>query len=122
MLLDIFTQFETECTQTLDAQLPIPAYDYVLKCSHIFNLLDARGAISATERQAYILRVRNLAKRCCEAYLASVDNTEEEVELRHDFVPVAEITEITQLDEITEISESPEAQKVSERTQKGGEA
>jgi glycyl-tRNA synthetase alpha chain len=82
MLLDLFGQFEGECDQTLQAKLPIPAYDYVLKCSHIFNLLDARGAISATERQAYILRVRNLAKRCCEAYLDSLsvvcDNAVEE--------------------------------------------
>jgi len=73
MLLDVFNKFEAECVQSLEAGLPIPAYDYVLKCSHIFNLLDARGAISATERQAYILRVRKLAKRCCEGYLASTN-------------------------------------------------
>ncbi|MCL2680555.1 MAG: glycine--tRNA ligase subunit alpha [Coriobacteriia bacterium] len=72
-LLDLFAQFEAECVHTLAAQLPIPAYDYVLKCSHVFNLLDARGAISATERQAYILRVRDLAKRCCAAYLQPAD-------------------------------------------------
>jgi len=68
-LLNLFQQFETECARVLEADLPIPAYDYVLKCSHVFNLLDARGAISATERQGYILRVRDLAKRCCGAYL-----------------------------------------------------
>jgi len=112
MLLDIFTQFEAECTQALEAQLPIPAYDYVLKCSHIFNLLDARGAISATERQAYILRVRNLAKRCCEAYLASVSSAEEELELRHDFVPITEFTEIT---------EGSKTLESSEKSQKGGD-
>lgn len=50
----------------------LPAYDYVLKCSHAFNLLDARGAISVTERQGYILRVRALAKSCCAAYLEPV--------------------------------------------------
>ena len=48
------------------------AYDYVLKCSHAFNLLDARGVISATERMGYILRVRTIAKACCKAYLEKV--------------------------------------------------
>ncbi|MCL6612800.1 MAG: glycine--tRNA ligase subunit alpha, partial [Peptococcaceae bacterium] len=47
----------------------LPAYDYVLKCSHTFNLLDARGAISVTERTGYIHRVRNLARACAEAYV-----------------------------------------------------
>ena len=51
-------------------QLVFPAYDYVLKCSHSFNMLDARGAISVTERAHYIGRVRNLAKLCAEAYVA----------------------------------------------------
>ena len=49
--------------------LPLPAYDYCLKCSHTFNMLDARGAISVTERAGYIGRVRTLARRCAEAYL-----------------------------------------------------
>ena len=52
--------------------LPLPAYDYVLKCSHAFNLLDARGVISATERMGYILRVRTIAKACCASYLEHV--------------------------------------------------
>jgi glycyl-tRNA synthetase alpha chain len=69
LLLQLFTQFEGECVHALEAGLALPAYDYVLKCSHVFNLLDARGAVSATERQGYILRVRTLAKRCCEAYV-----------------------------------------------------
>ena len=47
----------------------LPAYDQAIKASHIFNLLDARGVISVTERQAYILRVRDLAKACCAAWL-----------------------------------------------------
>ncbi len=51
--------------------LPLPAYDYTMKASHTFNLLDARGVISVTERQAYIGRVRALAKACCEAWVAS---------------------------------------------------
>jgi len=50
-------------------QLPQPAYDYVLKCSHLFNLLDARGAISVTERTGYIARVRNLARTVAREYL-----------------------------------------------------
>jgi glycyl-tRNA synthetase alpha chain len=51
--------------------LPLPAYDQCLKASHLFNLLDARGVISVTERQAYILRVRQMTNSCCEAWLAS---------------------------------------------------
>ena len=53
-----FDEYEAECHKCLDAGQPLPAYDCVLKCSHAFNLLDSRGAISATERAAYILRVR----------------------------------------------------------------
>ena len=67
----LFTQFdayERECLRTLEAGYVLPAYSYVLKCSHTFNLLDARGAVSVTERAAYILRVRTLAKACCAAY------------------------------------------------------
>ncbi|MCL2883224.1 MAG: glycine--tRNA ligase subunit alpha, partial [Coriobacteriia bacterium] len=65
-----FNAYERECQRVLDAGLPLPAYDCVLRCSHAFNLLDARGAIAATERMGYILRVRTLAKACCEAYAA----------------------------------------------------
>jgi glycyl-tRNA synthetase alpha chain len=54
----------------LEAGAPLPAYDYVLKCSHAFNLLDARGAIAVAERVSFIGRVRALAKACCEAYVA----------------------------------------------------
>jgi tetrameric-type glycyl-tRNA synthetase beta subunit/tetrameric-type glycyl-tRNA synthetase alpha subunit len=68
-LFSDFDNWERECQRVLDAGLPLPAYDCVLKCSHTFNLLDARGAISATERMGYILRVRALAKACCEAYI-----------------------------------------------------
>jgi len=76
MLLGLFTTFEGECKRTLEAGYVLPAYDYVLKCSHAFNLLDARGAISVTERQGYILRVRTIAKACCEAYLELVTPAE----------------------------------------------
>ena len=64
-----FADHETEAGTLLDRALPLPAYDQVLKCSHTFNLLDARGAISVTERAAYIGRVRNLARRVAEVYL-----------------------------------------------------
>ncbi|HMI95032.1 MAG TPA: glycine--tRNA ligase subunit alpha [Micropepsaceae bacterium] len=66
-----FADAEKECKSLLDAGLALPAYDQCLKASHNFNLLDARGVISVTERAAYIGRVRTLAKACCEAWLAS---------------------------------------------------
>lgn len=72
MLLELFRTYEAECKRILEAGKVLPAYDYVLKCSHVFNLLDARGAISVTERQAYILRVRDIAKACCAAYMELV--------------------------------------------------
>jgi glycyl-tRNA synthetase alpha chain len=59
---------ERESGRLIDAGLPLPAYEMVLKASHTFNLLDARSAISVTERQRYILRVRTLARRVAEAY------------------------------------------------------
>lgn len=71
-----FNDFEQECHVALEHNLPLPAYDCVLKCSHAFNILDARGALSATERTAYILRVRTLAKLCCESYLEHVASKE----------------------------------------------
>ncbi len=67
-----FADAEKECTALLgagDRKLALPAYDQCIKASHTFNLLDARGVISVTERQAYIGRVRALAKACCEAWL-----------------------------------------------------
>jgi glycyl-tRNA synthetase alpha chain len=64
-----FGEHEAECRVLLERRLPLPAYDQVLKASHTFNLLDARGAISATERAAYIGRVRNLAREVAHAYL-----------------------------------------------------
>ncbi|MDF3073062.1 MAG: glyQ [Alphaproteobacteria bacterium] len=70
-LFQHFKDAEAECQALLDANLALPAYDQCIKASHNFNLLDARGVISVTERQAYIGRVRNLAKACCEAWLKS---------------------------------------------------
>ena len=64
-----FGEHEEECRLLLERGLPLPAYDQVLKASHTFNLLDARGALSATERAAYIGRVRNLAREVAQAYL-----------------------------------------------------
>jgi glycyl-tRNA synthetase alpha chain len=64
-----FAEHEAECAHLVERALPLPAYDQILKASHTFNLLDARGALSVTERAAYILRVRNLAKSVCQLYL-----------------------------------------------------
>ena len=70
MLAGLFDMYEAECRRLLQLDLVLPAYDYVLKCSHAFNLLDARGAISVTQRTGYIARVRNLARACARTYLA----------------------------------------------------
>jgi len=78
MLLRHFRDAEAECKSLLDKGssadrhlMALPAYDQCIKASHVFNLLDARGVISVTERQSYILRVRELAKACCGAWLAT---------------------------------------------------
>ncbi len=68
-LLAHFADAEEECASLLGAGLPLPAYDQCIKASHFFNLLDARGVISVTERQSYLLRVRELTKGCCESWL-----------------------------------------------------
>lgn len=70
MLTRHFEDSERECAALLGHGLALPAYDHCIKSSHLFNLLDARGVISVTERAAYIGRVRALAKGCCEAWLA----------------------------------------------------
>ncbi|MCF8028069.1 MAG: glycine--tRNA ligase subunit alpha [Desulfobacteraceae bacterium] len=69
MLQKCFARFETESKRTAARDLVLPAYEYCLKCSHTFNLLEARGAISVTERTGYIARIRNLARKCAEVYL-----------------------------------------------------
>ncbi len=69
MLFSLFNMFEKESQHLIANKLAIPAYDYTLKCSHIFNLLDARNAISVTERTGYIGRVRELAKKCAQLYI-----------------------------------------------------
>ncbi len=70
-LFDQFHAHETECHTLIEAMLPIPAYESVIKASHVFNLLDARHAISVSERQRYLLRVRNMAKQIANAWLVS---------------------------------------------------
>ncbi|MCD5405846.1 MAG: glycine--tRNA ligase subunit alpha [Desulfotomaculum sp.] len=69
MLFSMFFEFEKEAKRCIEEELVLPAYDYVLKCSHTFNLLDARGAISVAERTGYIARIRDLAKRCADRYI-----------------------------------------------------
>jgi len=69
LLFRHFADAEKECGALLAHHLPLPAYDQCIKASHTFNLLDARGVISVTERAAYIGRVRALAKACCEGWL-----------------------------------------------------
>ena len=69
MLFDFFNKFEAESARIIADGLVVPAYEYCLKCSHVFNLLDARGAISVTERTGYIARIRQLARQCSEAYI-----------------------------------------------------
>ena len=71
-LLSHFVDAEAECAALLAHNLALPAYDQCIKASHLFNLLDARGVISVVERQAYILRVRNLARQCCESWVAGL--------------------------------------------------
>ena len=70
-LLGYFADCEKECAHLLEVEKVLPAYEYALKASHYFNLLDARGAISVTERQGYILRVRNMVKGVAQMYLQS---------------------------------------------------
>ncbi|MBF0203542.1 MAG: glycine--tRNA ligase subunit alpha [Desulfamplus sp.] len=70
ILFDFFQKYEAESLRIIQQGLVLPAYEFCLKCSHTFNLLDARGAISVTERTGYIGRIRNLARECAKAYVA----------------------------------------------------
>jgi glycyl-tRNA synthetase alpha chain len=70
-LFEQFALFESEAKRLLDAKLPLPGYEMILKAAHTFNLLDARGAISVTERAAYIARIRNLSRQVAQAYVDS---------------------------------------------------
>ncbi len=68
MLVEQFDAFEHQCKKLVELELPRPAYDMVLKASHTFNLLDARHAVSVTERQRYILRVRTMSRDVAQCY------------------------------------------------------
>lgn len=68
-LFRLYEEYKSEARNCLEAKLAIPAYDYILKCSHTFNLLDARGAISKDERQKFILDIRSLAETCARLYI-----------------------------------------------------
>jgi glycyl-tRNA synthetase alpha chain len=70
---EMFDRFESEAQRLLKLGLVYPGYDHVIKCSHFFNLLEARGAISVSERQNYIARVRRLARLTATTYLAKVE-------------------------------------------------
>jgi glycyl-tRNA synthetase alpha chain len=74
MLLQQFDMYEQECKKLLEDGIVIPAYDYVLKCSHTFNMLDARKSIGVAQRTRYIGRVRSLAKGCAEGYLRLIED------------------------------------------------
>ena len=69
LLKQLFDMYEKEASRVLDLDLVLPGYDFVLKCSHTFNLLDARGAISVSQRASYISRVRNLARLTAQKYI-----------------------------------------------------
>jgi glycyl-tRNA synthetase alpha chain len=75
LLFDLFQDYEKECQELLEKKLVYPAYDNLLRCSHTFNLLDARGVISVTERAAYIGRIRNLARKVAAVYLEKYSGT-----------------------------------------------
>jgi len=74
MLFRHFADAERQCAALIEGGLALPAYEHCIKASHLFNLLDARGVISVTERAAYIGRIRALAKQCCEAWLLTQED------------------------------------------------
>lgn len=74
MLFTLFDEMQNEARLSLEANLPLPAYDYTMMCSHFFNILDARKAISVTQRQNYILKIRELSKSCAVMYKEQEDS------------------------------------------------
>ncbi len=92
MLFDLFDRYEAEAKRVIEKGLVLPAYDYTLKCSHTFNLLDARGAISVTERTRFIGRVRDLARRVAEAYTAQREALGWPLRGKFDLRPAGEVT------------------------------
>ncbi len=73
LLFELFNDYENECRDLIAGGLVFPAYDNLLRCSHTFNLLDARGVISVTERASYIARIRTLAAECAKTYITKYD-------------------------------------------------
>jgi len=74
MHINLFDIFEAEAIKLINKKLILPAYDFCLKCSHEFNILDARGALSTNERTAYITKVRSISKKCARAYLKMLES------------------------------------------------
>jgi glycyl-tRNA synthetase alpha chain len=74
MHINLFDIFEAEAIKLINKKLILPAYDFCLKCSHEFNILDARGALSTNERTAYITKVRIISKKCASAYLKMLES------------------------------------------------
>jgi glycyl-tRNA synthetase alpha chain len=77
LLRDLYNQYQKEATRLVAADLYLPAFDYVLKCSHTFNILDARKAVSVVERNAFMATMRNLANRIAEKYIEAADEESE---------------------------------------------
>lgn len=99
-LFELFDFYESESNQLMAAELPLPAYEMVVKASHTFNLLDARGAISVTERQRYILRVRQLARAIAQSYVqarAKLGFPMAEAHLRDEVLAQLEAQQATQI-------------------------
>ncbi|GAB4251362.1 glycine--tRNA ligase subunit alpha [Deferrisoma sp.] len=92
MLFELFDRYEAEARRIIEKGLVLPAYDYTLKCSHTFNLLDARGAISVTERTRFIGRVRDLARRVAEAYVAQREALGWPLRGKFELRPAGEVT------------------------------
>lgn len=82
MLFEMFEKFQNEAKRCLEAQIPLPAYDFTMLSSHFFNVLDARKAISVTQRQNYILKIRELAKGCATLYKEQETHREERLKNR----------------------------------------
>lgn len=78
LLRQEFEYYEKEIEKLLSDKLPLPAYEYCIKASHLFNLMDARGGISVLERAAYIKRIRDLAKGCCKSWVEKGENKKKE--------------------------------------------
>ncbi|KAF3362973.1 Glycine--tRNA ligase [Chlamydiales bacterium STE3] len=109
MWLKHFDDYEKEAKKLMEKNLPLPAYDFVMKASHAFNMLDARGAISVTERTGYISRIRNLAQMIAQSYVAS--RQEQNFPLLHRFQTAAKPQ--------TELPPLPQALKEPRENAKG---